>query len=125
MQYSCCNFLLDNFKTILLPKFETQKIIDKEARNIEKKTAREMITWCHFKFQQRLIWKSQKRDDSRVIIVSEKLTTKTCGRCGLIKENVEGDEIYHCSTCGLVVDRDVNAARNILIRNIGFCDNST
>ena len=64
-------------------------------------------------------WKSQRRGDSRVIIVSEKLTTKTCG---LIKEDVGEDEIYHCSTCGLVVDRDVNAARNILIRYIRFCD---
>jgi transposase len=55
-------------------------------------------------------------------IVSERWTTQTCSRCGSIgsstkPKGIGGLGIRHwtCSNCGTSHDRDVNAARNILI----------
>jgi putative transposase len=42
-------------------------------------------------------------------------TTRTCSRCGWYGPKLELSlRIFGCDQCGLVLDRDVNAARNIL-----------
>ena len=40
-------------------------------------------------------------------------TTKTCSMCGSIRKMEQQDRVYECE-CGAGMDRDVNAARNIL-----------
>jgi putative transposase len=41
-------------------------------------------------------------------------SSKTCSRCGTVKAKLSLDErTYHCETCGLAIDRDVNAAINL------------
>jgi len=41
-------------------------------------------------------------------------SSKMCSRCGATKEMPLGEQIYTCDACGLVIDRDHNAAKNIL-----------
>jgi putative transposase len=42
-------------------------------------------------------------------------STKTCSGCGAVKAKLSlSERTYRCERCGLVVDRDVNAARNLL-----------
>jgi putative transposase len=43
-------------------------------------------------------------------------TSKTCGKCGCVKEDLKGAKIFKCGECGTVIDRDINGARNIMIR---------
>jgi hypothetical protein len=54
----------------------------------------------------------------KVIIVNEAYTTKTCGMCGIINNNVGSKEIFKCvnSLCKYTMDRDIQAARNIYLR---------
>jgi putative transposase len=41
-------------------------------------------------------------------------SSKTCSGCGAVKTKlVLSERTYTCTTCGLVLDRDVNAARNL------------
>jgi putative transposase len=40
-------------------------------------------------------------------------STQTCSQCGTRAKLALWQRVYHCTTCGLVLDRDVNAARNI------------
>jgi len=49
-------------------------------------------------------------------------TSQVCSRCGCLPDvpKTLADRIHFCPHCGLVVDRDVNAARNILIRALGL-----
>jgi len=51
-----------------------------------------------------------------VIAVSRWLpSSKTCSGCGHVKATMSlRERVFHCHTCGLVLDRDINAARNIL-----------
>ena len=46
--------LVKSYKTILLPKFETSQMVKKAQRKIGSKTARSMLTWAHYRFQQLL-----------------------------------------------------------------------
>ena len=53
---------------------------------------------------------------STVAVVDPHNTSQVCSRCGcLVKKNLSV-RVHHCPHCGLVLDRDVNAARNILQR---------
>ena len=54
-----------------------------------------------------------------VVLVDPKYTSRECSRCGNIKHDLElSDRVYHCDVCGLVMDRDLNAAINIRNRGI-------
>ena len=40
-------------------------------------------------------------------------TTRKCSQCGAVNKTGLDDRVYHCRQCELVLDRDLNAARNI------------
>ena len=41
-------------------------------------------------------------------------SSKTCSACGAVKAKLRlADRVFHCPACGLVLDRDLNAARNL------------
>lgn len=41
-------------------------------------------------------------------------STKRCSRCGHVKEHMSlSERTYHCEACGLSIDRDLNATRNL------------
>jgi putative transposase len=43
-------------------------------------------------------------------------SSKQCSRCGAVKAKLPlAERTYHCGICGLVLDRDVNAAQNLLM----------
>lgn len=47
-------------------------------------------------------------------------STKTCSACGMVKDEMPlSERTYCCDGCGLVIDRDVNAARNLLSLSTG------
>jgi putative transposase len=54
---------------------------------------------------------------AQLIKVKAAFTTQTCSRCGYVKEGNErlilDDRVYSCSSCGLSMDRDLNASINI------------
>ena len=46
-------------------------------------------------------------------------SSKTCSKCGNIKHDLKlSYRTYYCNKCGLIINRDLNAAINI--RNIGM-----
>lgn len=41
-------------------------------------------------------------------------SSKKCSGCGIVKADLSlGDRVYECTSCGLVIDRDLNAAINL------------
>jgi len=65
------------------------------------------------KFILMLQYKAE-RAGSEVIKVSPKDTTQKCSRCGHKVKKGLSTRIHKCPICGLVIDRDYNAAINIL-----------
>ncbi|MFZ2603717.1 MAG: transposase, partial [Candidatus Omnitrophota bacterium] len=53
----------------------------------------------------------------RVEFVAPQGTTKECSRCGNSMQLSLKDRVFNCACCGLVLDRDQNAAINILSRS--------
>ena len=78
---------------------------------------RKMMTWSHYAFKRRLLDHAQ-HFGCKVFIVNESVTSKTCGECGAMTESLGSSKMFHCALCNVTMDRDVNAARNILMRNL-------
>jgi len=107
-------FLLENYDVIILPDFRVSQMIKK--KKLSRMTKRLMCMFSFFSFKEKLKEKS-RRYEKKVIIVDESYTSCTCGVCGHIN-NTKGNEVFKCSSCNLVLDRDVQGSRNIFIKNI-------
>lgn len=111
MHFKVAKLLCRNFNYIKLGNLSTSKII-KRTNNLPKKSRRIANVLSHYKFRQILLSQAEKYG-CKLDIVSEYMTTKKCSNCGNIKE-VGKNKIYECDKCELVMDRDLNAAKNIL-----------
>lgn len=64
-------------------------------------------------FQQLLAYKAENAG-TLVVTVNPAYTSQVCSECGVIVEKDLSIRVHRCPDCGLTLDRDVNAARNIL-----------
>jgi putative transposase len=48
--------------------------------------------------------------------VGEAYTSKTCVVCGNIHHDLGSNEMFECPACGHVAARDLQAAKNVLLR---------
>jgi putative transposase len=108
--------LLMNYTTILLPKFESSQMVGRSNRRITSRTAKAMLTWSHYRFRHRLLTKSREYPWSQVVLCTEEFTSKTCTCCGHLHEKLGGNKLFACPSCEVRLDRDVNGARNILLK---------
>ena len=53
-----------------------------------------------------------------VILVEPAYTTQTCSQCGNVAKQELDQRTYQCSKCGMELDRDENAATNILVNGL-------
>lgn len=88
---------------------------NKLTRNITTKTVRCMSVMAHGKFLERLKIKAEEIT-TRVHLVNEHMTTKTCGNCLYSQNGIGSSEDWKCHRCTVHLDRDNNAARNMLLR---------
>jgi putative transposase len=51
---------------------------------------------------------------TRLIKVAPGGTSQACSGCGVAVSKPLSERTHRCPDCGLVIDRDMNAARNIL-----------
>ena len=51
---------------------------------------------------------------SMVVLVDPRNTSRMCSRCGILVDKLLSDRAHNCPQCGLSMDRDWNAAINIL-----------
>jgi len=69
------------------------------------------------KLRRLTAYKAERRG-GRVILVNPSGTSQKCSGCGEMVPKGLSERVHDCARCGLVVDRDVNAARNILERGL-------
>lgn len=100
------------FDVVYIPSFETHDMVSK----LKHKTSRAMLGWSHYRFKMKLKSKAEEYS-CKIIDCTEEYTSKTCGECGEIS-SIGGKEVWTCKHCGCVHDRDINGARNILLKQM-------
>lgn len=103
-------YLVKTFDTILIPSFETSDMVTK----LNSKVARAMLGWAHYRFKTFLKYKAEEYS-CNLVEVNEAYTSKTCTACGK-QQNIRSKHVLKCS-CGISIDRDINGARNIFLKN--------
>ena len=119
LHFKTISHLQSNYNNILLPSFDSQEMV---KNGYSRKTNRSMISLKHYLFKSRLTEKCGKNKNCKLHIVSEAWTSKTCTKCGVVDKKLKCSEReIHCRSCFVSIDRDVNGARNIFLRNINLC----
>jgi len=108
--------LVSNHDVILLPTFETKKMVSRRDETkklfLRRKSVRGMLGLAHYRFKQTLKWMAKKYGKT-VIEANESYTSKTLWD-GSILKNLGGKASILFQ--GKRVNRDIHGARNILIR---------
>ena len=113
LHYSTIKELLKN-DVVFLPKFSTSQMVKRTSRHIPRAVARSMLGLRHFEFRQRLLHKGELKN-KKVFVVDEHYTTRTCSAC--LNESNQVGSVFHCGYCGVSLSRDLNAAKNIMLKN--------
>ena len=114
LHHKAARWLVDHYDIILLPTFETSEMTLRAKRRIRSKTARMMLTFAHYRFQQFLRWKCWQTGKV-LVLVNEAYTSKTCSWSGEIIARLGGRKTIKGSD-GVELDRDLNGARGIFLR---------
>lgn len=112
LHYKTARLLCKSYNNIYLGKLSTQSIVKGNLTSFDKHFAHAL---SHFTFSQILENKCNEFN-KKLYYVDESYTSKTCGMCGSMYD-VKLSRVYSCDNCLQQYDRDMNAARNILIKN--------
>ena len=67
-------------------------------------------------FRRQLEYKTARTGAALHVVDRWFASSKTCSKCGRVKAKLSlAERVYRCDGCGLVMDRDLNAAINILV----------
>jgi len=140
-------FLCENYDTILIPNFETQRMLssdlnyrkgqkyveriyDEEGKEAGKEALREYKKRRRLnkkdKFVLNMLSHYRFRQHltnkaceygCKIEVVTEEYTSQTCTNCGHKSTQYNYRE-KTCENCNYTIDRDINGSRNILIKNI-------
>lgn len=118
---------INNCKKDYLHKISIQLIRENQTIYIEDLNVKGMLSnhnlaksiqemsWCEF--VRLLEYKAKWYGRNLVKIDRFYPSSKTCNHCGYIKQDLKlNDRIWICPRCGKEIDRDYNAAKNILQR---------
>ncbi len=116
MHWRTIDYLTKNYGMILMGNMSSKQIISNDNRvQLDAMTKRVVSRMKIFQFKQRLETKCSIRK-VKYKCVNESYTSITCSVCGNINYDLGSNDVYNCSKCKTIIDRDVNGARNIYIK---------
>jgi len=115
---------ISNTRTDFLHKTSTRLVNTYSLIALEKLASQEMtrqnfgksINDAGWNMFANMIGYKAEEAGCKVVFVDPKNTTQECSNCREIVKKELSDRIHDCPFCGFVMDRDLNAAKNILIR---------
>jgi putative transposase len=115
-------FIARNYELIVVESLQVNNLVrvGNLARDIRDASWSQFISMLRYKAE---------RAGARLVEVDPRNTSQECSSCGVKVPKELADRWHHCPVCGLSIDRDLNAARNILnragagpsLRNVAGC----
>ena len=95
------------------PSFITIEDLNVSGMMKNKHLSKAVASQKFFEFRRKLISKCKQNNIELRIVNRFYPSSKTCSKCGNIKKDLKlKDRVYKCS-CGLIIDRDLNASINL------------
>jgi len=105
--------LVDRYQVIVFEELAPMEMGKKRGSGMRKSILD--VAWTQF--ISLTIGKAVEAGRS-IILIDPFNTSKMCSGCGKLVEKTLADRVHTCPNCGLVLDRDMNAAINILHRGL-------
>jgi len=109
--------IVNNYQVIAFEKLNIKQMRENGFKNIRKSIGD--VAWN--RFMEFTHYKAVEAG-REFVQVDPRNTTKMCSRCRQLVEKKLSDRIHKCPYCGLTLDRDINAAINILARGLSCLD---
>ena len=120
-------WLTTNYDRVYIPKFDTQQMLKrpedvkgkasiKKFNRLNKRYKFVLQQLSHYRFRQHLLNKGEEKG-CKIEIVNEAYTSQCCGGCGRLSKTYNSQRVKKCK-CGCEIDRDLNGARNILLKTL-------
>ncbi|MCA0940192.1 transposase [Salipiger pacificus] len=110
------NALLHEVSDMLTRRFDTIVLEDLNVRGMvrNRKLARAISDAGFGTLRSQIEYKAALRGCEVILADRFYPSSKTCSGCGVVKESLSlSERTFHCADCGLVLDRDLNAALNL------------
>ncbi len=110
-------FMLTNFDTVVCPKLAVSQLVSKEEnKDLRAITRRRMLFQRHSEFNTRLRFKASTYIGKTILDLEEHGTSMTCSSCGSKNLFLGSSKIFTCPSCELKCDRDLNSAKNHILK---------
>ena len=112
------NDTLHKLTTHLANKYSEISIEDLNIAGMTKnhRLAKSVMDASFGEFRRQLEYKAKKTCARLNVVDRWYPSSKTCSRCGRVKAKLSlSERTYRCDGCGLIIDRDLNAAINIRV----------
>ena len=109
---------LHKLTTYLVSKYSEISIEDLNVLGMAKNhhLAKSVMDASFGEFRRQLEYKTERTGARLHVIDRWYPSSKTCSGCGRVKAKLSlSERTYRCESCGLVMDRDLNAAINIKV----------
>ena len=111
------DWMVSGKTTVVVEDIDVRRLASREDGTLVRRKRFTEAAWAT------LVGKAERKarkTDVRLIRVSPAYTTRTCSRCGHVGDGIPlSERMFRCPVCGLEMDRDRNAARNILGSGMG------
>jgi putative transposase len=116
--------LAGSFETIVLEDLDVAGMVKKSKKKTGKTLRRSIQDAGFYEFRRQLTYKAEGRGHRIIGVNRFYPSSKMCSHCGGTKAKLALNErVFECSNCGIRLDRDVNAARNIRDEGIRLLTN--
>jgi putative transposase len=100
--------IVNDYGIICLEDIDIKNIIEKKPY-----MAKSVLDASWNRFRTYVTYKAASAG-RKVVMVNPAYTSQMCSGCGSIVKKDLSERIHNCPKCGLVMDRDLNASKNIL-----------
>ena len=97
-----------------LPRRVTMEDLNIQQLMKNKHRAKDIQKACWYEFIRQMKYKCEWNGIEFCQVDRYYPSSKTCSCCGYIDHDLGSKETYICPECGLVIDRDINAAINLM-----------
>jgi len=106
--------LSGSFETVVLEDLNVAGMVKRSRSTSYKGLSRSILDAGFGELRHQLTYKAEDRGHRVVTIGRFYPSSKMCSSCGETKAKLAlGERVFECNNCGMRLDRDVNAARNI------------
>jgi transposase, IS605 OrfB family, central region len=85
-----------------------ERVVSTRSRSLNRQNSKH----DYIKLQKYIEYKSAW-NGYLTLYVKPQFTSKTCSKCGYVNKDLKGAGVFECKRCGLRIDRQKNASRNI------------